>query len=156
MTAQLCCCDTLGNAKLRYAKPVFHHFCLNAQSTACPTSARSLMLFQRSAVDLPSPRGRTGVAHSSWKGGKRTSVKTACHSIQKCSCGESASVSVLSISEKLWIVLEERFMKLQTMWSDSGVKLTKHSRSLAGRDMMMKSFLTSSMTKVSSELSERS
>lgn len=36
------------------------------------------------------------------------------------------------------------------------VKLTKHSSSLAGRDMMIKSFLTSSMTKVSSELSERS
>lgn len=36
------------------------------------------------------------------------------------------------------------------------MELTKHSRSLAGRDMMMKSFLTSSITKVSSELSERS
>lgn len=40
--------------------------------------------------------------------------------------------------------------------SDKQLELTKHSRSLAGRDMMMKSFLTSSMTKLSSELSERS
>lgn len=36
------------------------------------------------------------------------------------------------------------------------VHLTKHSKSLAGREMMMRSFFASSVTKATSELSERS
>lgn len=34
--------------------------------------------------------------------------------------------------------------------------LTRHSRSLAGREMTMRSFLANSVTKATSELSERS
>lgn len=50
------------------------------------------------------------------------------------------------------------FQAQKDTWSVKcpSVHLTKHSKSLAGREMMMRSFFASSVTKATSELSERS
>lgn len=78
-----------------------------------------------------------------------------------CSCLFTENQFVLSRkSREPWNVLRRTARGLHDGWilkkSVCVCYLTRHSRSLAGREMMMRSFLANSVTKATSELSERS